>query len=401
MNSLGRNYEQIFILTNEKILKKRHIVFRKADSIVLLADANQSPSYSKAVLELVCNNTLHSLYEQKIKIILVLNWMKYSKAIHATSAWIKDYNIDNVFHIQNMQRDTERVVRFLTGNAIGVVLSGGFSLAWAQAGFLKYIEEKNIPIDFIAGTSSGAGVAASYLLSDNVDDLIENMMVISDAVDKTASLKSATWPVVALFDGKKATESVKKVFGRKHIEDLPIPYLAVSSNLNKESEILHRKGLIWKAVRCSSSAPVLLPPFIEKGDIIVDGGLLNNLPCDHVRSILGESATIIAFDLGLQNEDNHHYYFPPQLATADFIKNKLSSKRRYDTPPFFKTVMRSMMLGSTAKQHQNIKISDYYIAPDLSKFAMLEFNPEKIKQLIKIGYKEAKKVLKGWSKNTD
>lgn len=393
IDNLEKTVDNIMFLVDEDYIKENNIILHTASTLVILSAGTDNRNLSTYLQSIIKDDELINLHNHKIEKILVLLWEE-NETIYGTSNWLERYHFDLYFHIRNTEADLQRLKRYWIGKAVGVVLSGGFSLCWAHLGFLRYLEEQNIPIDFIAGTSSGSGVGALRLICKNLSITEEYMHEMSSAVKETASITSATFPFVAFFDGIKATNSIKKVFDNHNIEDLDIPYFAIGYNLNTEEEVFFNKGSLWKAIRSSSSPPMLLPGVVRDGDIIIDGGLINNLPTDHMRTIFGKKAIIIASDLGINTQDFTEYHFPPAISTLDYIRNKLNSdKKKYVIPPFFRNFIKAMMAGSKTRYLENIAIANYFINPDLKEFAILEFRKDKIDQLIKLGYEEAKKKL--------
>ncbi len=94
--------------------------------------------------------------------------------------------------------------------------------------------------------------------------------------------------------GSRARSSAKTL-----IEDLWIPHFSVSCNLTASEAVVHRRGLLWKAVRASGSLPGVLAPIVENGDLLVDGGVLDNLPGDVMRSISGGPIIVVDVTPGL------------------------------------------------------------------------------------------------------
>ncbi|EQD48475.1 cyclic nucleotide-binding protein, partial [mine drainage metagenome] len=93
-------------------------------------------------------------------------------------------------------------------------------------------------------------------------------------------LRDYTLPFVSLVSGRKVSRMLFEAFGELAIEDLPLSFFCVSSNLTTGHPYVHRRGELWRALRASVSVPGVLPPVVNAGQVLVDGGAMNNLPVD-------------------------------------------------------------------------------------------------------------------------
>src|SRR5262249_19814190 len=110
-----------------------------------------------------------------------------------------------------------------------------------------------------------------------------------------------TLPLVSLLVGKRIGRQLTEAFGTTAIEDLPIPFFCVSTDLTAAIEKVHTRGSLFTAVRSSISLPGILPPVVVDGRMLVDGGLLNNVPVD-VMSRLTEGGPIVAIDVSQEQD---------------------------------------------------------------------------------------------------
>lgn len=385
LERLKLNYNTIIILLTEQELQQNKAILFTVDKLNILAKAENKPAFSPYVMQLLQQ-------KKPLKKELILLWDNKDKIKH-TKKWLSNNNFINHFHICDTDDDYKRLSRYLSNKAIGVVLGGGLSFGWAHIGMLKALKERNIPIDFICGTSSGAGVAAVYLISDTIDKQIEITNKISQAMKKSLQVFALNAPILSLFDANEITKMLRTIFSNKSIEDLPIPYLAISCNLNKNKEEIHRVGLLWHAVRSSGAMPGVFPPTTKDGDLLVDGSIINNLPADTIKKLFGKTTIVIANDLCLSRVDETHYEFPASLTTRQIIFTNLFGEAKFVLPTFSKIILRAMMVGSTIQQKKNKKIIDILITPDLSMFSFFEFYQPEIKCMIEIGYRAAKTAL--------
>ena len=371
------------------------LILQRADTIVVVGMGGSTPVYSPPVLKLLQAKNLYNIRNQALKKELILAW-EQGDIISNTRNWLEDGYYDFHHHLKPLDADYKKLLRIWTGKAFGVVLGGGASRGWVHLGVLKALKEKNIPIDVICGTSSGAGAAACYAISHNVDIAIKLVKIISRAVKESASWRSLTLPAISIYDGSAVTEILEKIFKNRLIEDSSTYYFSISCNISTSKEIIHKSGLFWRSVRASGSVPGVLPPMVENGEILVDGGVVNNLPIDHMRSLLGPDATIIASDLGVTAVDSTKYNFPPALSLVDLVTEKIGiSQESYVFPPFFATLLKSMLMGAIPRYELNLAMANYCIRPNLQNFKLLEFSDLAREQLIKIGYDSTIEIIKG------
>ena len=175
---------------------------------------------------------------------------------------------------------------------IGLALGSGSARGWAHIGVIRALAEAGIRIDCVAGTSIGALVAAVYA-SGNIDSLEEVVLQID--WKQIAYSLDVVFPKSGLIDGKKVAAFIRSQVKQINIEDLPLPFRAVSTDLATGSEVVIKQGDIIEAVRASISVPGIFTPVKKGGTILVDGGLVNPVPVSVVREMGADF--VIAVDL--------------------------------------------------------------------------------------------------------
>ncbi len=194
----------------------------------------------------------------------------------ATHEYLEKIDTNRHFHIRkSMQSEWSRWGRVINGRGVGLVLSGGGARAYAHIGVIKALQEANVPIDFIAGSSMGGIIGASLAMGRSMDEIERS---IKESFVETNPLSDYTLPLQGLVKGKKVERLLRENFGKLEINDLWLPFFCVSTNLTTASPNLHTKGKIWRALRASISLPGVLPPVVTKQGVLVDGGVINNLP---------------------------------------------------------------------------------------------------------------------------
>jgi NTE family protein len=188
--------------------------------------------------------------------------------------------------------DVARLARFVAGRAIGLVLSGGGARGFAHLGVIRTLREAGIPIDAAGGTSMGAIVAAGLALEWSTDELTQRMR---EAFVDTNPISDLTVPTVAFFGGRKVRSLLDRAFGDHRIEETPLPFFCVTSDLTLGTDEAHRAGRLSDKLRASVAIPGILPPVVMEGRVHVDGGVMNNLPVDHMARL--SAGPIIAIDV--------------------------------------------------------------------------------------------------------
>ena len=180
------------------------------------------------------------------------------------------------------RQDLERLARILTGSAVGIVLSSGGARGFAHVGVVRALRQSGVPLDLLGGTSMGAVVAASVALEWDDAELESRLR---QAFVTAKPLRDYTLPLIALARGQKVSRLLRENFGELGIEQLWRPCFSVSSNLTTAKTRVHRTGPIWRALRASVAIPGLLPPIIEEGEVLVDGGVIDGFPVGTMREL--------------------------------------------------------------------------------------------------------------------
>ncbi len=358
----------------------------KAGKIYIVADGNQKPYLSEFTLNIL--NDTHNLVEIRRELVLIY---KLNTIPSKTSEWLSISNFFIHHNIkENSHADYQRLLRFMRGKAQGLVFGGGGVKGWAEIGALKAILEAGISIDAVGGTSVGAMVAALYAMYENYDSIFYQFSRLIDATRNTVSFKKLSWPAVSLFSCKEFTIELSNVFNAKNIEDLWLPYFCISTNLGSYKEMVHRHGSLWEKIRGSASIPGIVPPMVLNGELHVDGGLVNNLPVNTMREILGAESKIIAVELNSSSGDPKHYNFPPTLTFKQAFLSKLRlSYREYKFPSFIDTFLKSLLVGSSMKQEENASLADLLISLQTQRFSMLNLREKAQERLFNMGYQTA------------
>jgi NTE family protein len=284
----------------------------------------------------------------------------------AAARWLASVLPGTPHHHVTSKADVPRVARMLTGRGVGLVLSGGGARGFAHIGIVQALREANIPIDLVGGTSMGAILGAGVSLCWTIDELKDRFR--RSFVD-AKPLRDYTLPFVSLVSGHKVTRLLQRAFGDVTIEDLPLDFFCVSSNLSTGHSEVHRRGELWRWLRASVAIPGVLPPVVHKGELLVDGGTMNNLPVDAMRD-LGRGP-VIGCDVGADRAfttDSDDVDVPLPWQLMRWMREK---KHR---PNIFQILWRAGMVNSNAMTAAHREKTDLLLQPPLAQIDMLNWN---------------------------
>jgi len=281
-----------------------------------------------------------------------------------------------------------RVARVAAGRGNALVIGGGGARGFAHIGAYRALYELGIPIDIVGGTSIGGVLGAFIADGQTPEDLIET------ASRRFMDVLDYTLPIVSLIKGEKITRSATDAFGDRTIEDLRMTYFCVSADLTSSRIHLHTSGPIVLAIRATSAIPGVMPPVPSGDALLVDGGVLNNLPLDVARSFT-PAGRVIAFDVAPpQGPGAHGDYGLSVSGWSAFRARRSSSRTRY--PRISAILLRSMITASMRERDRQIHsgLGDFYINLDIRGTSMLDFSDPA--GVANKGYDAAMPALEAW-----
>lgn len=275
---------------------------------------------------------------------------------------------------------------------VGLVLSGGGAKGLAHIGALKVIEEAGVKVDYIGGTSMGAIVGALYASGysaqelDSIFRVTDFASLIQDNVPRGAKTfyekeNSERYALTLPFTNFKVTfpqaisggqniynELVRLLFHVKDIQDfkkLPIPFLCMATNVETGEQVLLDQGFLPEAIVASGTFPSLFEPSEIDGDILIDGGVVNNYPIDRVKAMGAD--IIIGVDV------QHDLATRESLSSATEILLQINNYRT---------------VNDMKKKSEE---TDIYIRPAIDEFSVIDFG--RSKEIVEIGEEAAKEKI--------
>ncbi|HEY3947723.1 patatin-like phospholipase family protein [Phenylobacterium sp.] len=281
-----------------------------------------------------------------------------------SEAWLDAAHPARLFHLRrDHDGDIKRLGRVLTGQSVGLVLSGGGARAYAHVGAVRALRERGVPIDFVGGVSMGAVIAAGVAMGWNDDELETR---IREAFVDTSPLADIALPLLAMTHGLKVNDRLAHHFGETQIADLWLPFFCLSSNLTTGAYQMHRRGLLRRALRASVSLPGILPPAIDDNNVLVDGAVMKNFPADVMRA--SQLGPIVGVDVT-----------QGRSITADDVARPASVWRWIWSgewrrgPPIVSLLMRTATVSTSRDLTAAREATDVLVLPDVSKVEIRDF----------------------------
>ncbi len=257
---------------------------------------------------------------------------------------------------------------------VGLVLSGGGAKGFAHIGVLRVLEEAGVKVDYIAGTSMGAVVGGLYATGYNAKQIDSIFRVtdfdalLQDYIPRTSknfyekqndekyafSLPLTGFKIsipIALSKGLYNYNALNQLFknyrNTRDFSKLPIPFLCVATDVETGKEVVLKNGYLPQAILASSAFPSLFSPIEIDGKMLIDGGVSNNYPVEHVRAM---GADIV---IGVDVQDD--------------------LKQRKDLKEATRILVQITNLQMLENMKGKVALTDFYIKPEVAKFGIISF----------------------------
>ena len=253
-------------------------------------------------------------------------------------------------------------------NKIGIALGGGAARGYAHIGVLNAIDELNIPISYVSGTSIGSFIGALYA-SGNLK-IFENKVRSRNSFMKDVLFKlDPVFPKLSIMNGNEVIKIFKELTDIRTFEELKIPLTTVATDIINNKKIESNKGDIINAIKASIAIPGVLTPTYVNENLCVDGGLIDPVPLQSIVD-MGSDITLAVNLYGLQSsekDDNNYNIVDIVDRSAKIILNNVTHLSFKNNEP------------------------DILIEPPIDQFKGWDFH--RSNELIEIGYNTAKKIL--------
>lgn len=292
---------------------------------------------------------------------------------------------------------------------VGLALGGGGARGWAHLGVFRVFEELGFSPDLIAGTSVGS--LAGAVLAANRLRRVERVAAQLGWRRSLRLFAELNFPHSGLIDGRAVERLIADMVGHETIEELPLPFCAVATDVITGREVILRSGNLVQAIRASIAIPGIFTPVQRGAQVLVDGGLVNPLPVDVVQAMGAD--VIVAIEINLLSrelpealEEDHARRRNGSLNDVVIrlrraIHRRLAHNRgsmartmcrwleQSEGPNIFEIITRSLRVGENQLTRNLLKASppDLLIQVPVGHLATLDFH--RAEEAIQAGYQAA------------
>jgi|MTBAKSStandDraft_2_1061841.scaffolds.fasta_scaffold02121_18 NTE family protein len=254
-----------------------------------------------------------------------------------------------------------KTIHFRSKKKIGLALSGGAAHGLAHIGVLKVLEENDIAVSLVTGTSVGSLIGALWASGYKAEEIY----AIAEGIRKKDILK-ITLPKKGIFSLSKLEEIIKEYIPHNSFESLDKPFGCVATHLNSGRALYMTTGPLSHAIAASCAVPVVFNPVVIRGESYVDGGLVENVPVGLARHMGATRVIGVSLD---------HFY--------DFDENP-------DT--IFRIMAHSIyLLGRRRKNKRLDDEGDIVVTPAIDK---IDYDGlDRLEELYEKGYQAATEAL--------
>jgi predicted acylesterase/phospholipase RssA/CRP-like cAMP-binding protein len=364
---------------------------RSTDRLVTVADAAAPPAPGE--LEMRLTSALLAGRDPHRSLVLV--HPPATERPRGTASWLDVRNVDDVFHVRRDDgRDLDRLARSLGGRAVTLVLGGGGARGFAHLGVFRALAELGVPIDRVGGASIGSTMAIPIALGFDPESALKAVR------EGFASVLDYTLPLASLLAGRRIARAIERYTTGLAIEDFWLPYFCVSTNLTTAKTVVHRRGEVVRAVRASVSIPGVLPPVPHGDDLLVDGGVLDNLPIDAAREI-DPHGVMLAIDVAPPRGPAARSDYGTSVSGWRLLADRfLPGRRAAPVPGIGVTLLQSQVVGASRARQRMLELglADFYLNIHVKGVGMLAF--DKVDRAERVGYEESFAPLRDWASSS-
>lgn len=346
---------------------------RQADRILVLVNSREQPGV---------NATMAALRSSGLRAPVDLVVMRPdNSAAGAVLQWREALRAGTHYYVRPGQdRDVARIARSLTGRALGLVLGGGGARGFAHLGLIRALQEMQIDIDVVGGASMGAFLSALVARGYSSQDMLR---IARETFVSRNLLNDFLFPSVSLIRGRKFLNALHGIFDDQRIEDLRLPFYCVSTNLTRGRAEVHDRGPLDIWLGTSMCIPGVAPPVAYRGDLLVDGAVVNSLPTDIMQGL--ERGPIIASDVSTEGGIG-----APGIEGPD-PEGLLKWTHESIRPSLFSILFRTATLTSESGVAARAARADLYLRMPISGIGVFDW--KKIDEVVERGYRYAMEKL--------
>jgi predicted acylesterase/phospholipase RssA/CRP-like cAMP-binding protein len=382
LHTIERGHDHVVYQSDAEDTAWSRLCLSQSDVVLLAASAGDDPSIGAVEARALAMDSL------RCELALL---HQAEAETSAADRWLERRPVADHHHLHADQPgDVARLARMITGTGCGLVLGGGGARGLAHLGVIRALEEAGVPIDAVGGTSIGAIMAGLYARGLPDSERVRRVSAISRHGRR---LVTPTLPLVALSAGRYVDRILAEHLTAVPIEDLPVPFFCVSTSLTRAEEVIHERGPLWPAVRASLALPGIWPPIYDGGDLLIDGGAMDNVPVAVMRDRIG-NGSIVAVDVSPEVEPLAAEPFGPGLSGWRVLGRRLNPFTPAQPVPHITDILtRSTGLSQMRYRRAALDVNrvDLLLRPPVAGLGVLDFKGGIA--LIEIGYRYAVEAL--------
>jgi predicted acylesterase/phospholipase RssA/CRP-like cAMP-binding protein len=383
LHGIERAHDRVIYQPDAQDTAWSRLCLSQSDVVLLVASAGDHPAIGAVEARALATSSL--------RCELALLHPADLAPSSVTASWLARRPVADHHHLRaDRPGDVARLARMITGAGCGLVLGGGGARGLAHLGVIRALEEAGVPIDVVGGTSIGAIMAALCARGLPDSDRVRRVMHIARTGRR---LVTPTLPLIALSAGRRVDQILAEHLTSVAIEDLPVGFFCVSASLTRAEAIIHERGPLWTAVRASLALPGIYPPVYADGDLLIDGGAVDNLPVGVMRDRVGVGS-VIAVDVASETEPLTVAPYGPGMSGWRVLGRRLNPfTPAHPVPGIAEILNRSTGLSQIRRRRAALDDArvDLVLHPPVARLRTLDFNGGIA--LIDAGYRYAADAL--------
>jgi NTE family protein len=288
---------------------------------------------------------------------------------------------------------------------VSLVLSGGSARGIAHIGVIEELEKQGFEIISLSGSSMGALVGGVYALG-KMKEYKKWMYTLNKK--KVFSLVDFTISTQGLVKGDKVLNKMKEFIPDANIEELRIPYVAVAADILNQKEVVFTSGSIYEAIRASISIPTVFTPVKTENGLLVDGGVVNNIPINHARRVPGDllvavnvNANIPVYKPAISKKESNAQQSIYQKKIKEFYSHlqKINPLNHDEKLGYFELLNKTINLMTYSLDQLLLQKYSPDILINVSRDSCNTFDYYKAEEMVEIGRYAAIESLKEYQRN--
>lgn len=271
----------LLILTGTGDAAWDHLALRQCDHVLLVGRLDEARGGK--VAQNALEEFARPLFRAHQSSLVLWRWTAVQN-IADSDCWIAARDAALHHHVAlDAPADLARLQRFLSGRALGAVFGGGGAFGAAHIGAYRALYQAGLRFDLAGGTSIGSIIAQAVAEDHDPARMLDDFLRFLHA---ERAMGKFTWPLHGLIDSHHVDRVLRRAYGGRRVEDSRLSYFAVSANITTNRAETLRSGEIWRAIRASVAIPGALPPYVtDQGEVLVDGGIMENVPISATRAL--------------------------------------------------------------------------------------------------------------------